>query len=140
MAAAQDRNATLVATFLDALARADLAAIGHLLARDAVWHEPGTSPMAGDHEGKGRILRHLIDVGQLTGRTFKFEPREVAPTGEFVVARGRAVGGGNGHHLDVQGCLIFRIAEGKVAEMWSSVSDLAAFEEYWWSHCRREAG
>src|SRR2546422_8709804 len=73
-------NAALVERLYAAFDAKDVASLGKLIAEDAVWHVPGTSPVSGDHRGQAAIFPYFQKLAELTDGTFRAELIDVPAT------------------------------------------------------------
>ena len=126
----QDSQA--VRRFYAALAARDLSAAQACFAPGATWHLPGTSPIAGDHHGWPAIRDDfLAKLGPLSGHTFRAELVDVAVGQEFIVAVQHATAAYQGRHLDITGCQLMRVEEGRIIEVRGHYSDQHALDAFW---------
>jgi uncharacterized protein len=109
----------------------DLAPVEELLAEDVVWHVPGTSPIAGDHQGREAVTGYFRLRRELAGGVIA-----VARGGEThheealaQLADGRASLGGREVGWRTTG--VYRVAEGKIAEAWLVPLDQEHFDRVW---------
>ena len=126
----QHPNATLIRDVLRAVARGESEALKRLCADGILWHGTGRTPWAGDHEGIDAVLDHLGRVGEAADvfdadLTDLLVSEERAATVMHVSARR-----GN-RRLEVQFMILYRIAGGKVAEVWSAPLDPHATDAFW---------
>jgi 2'-5' RNA ligase len=114
-----------------AYAGGDLGRLRPLLAPDVVWHVPGRSRIAGEHQGLDAVLAYFDTRRRLTDTTFRVIVHDVLAAGERVIqlAGGRAVRDGAEVRWETVG--IFRVADGRIAECWLIPFDLYAFDEVW---------
>jgi len=121
-----------VRRFYRALAERDFATSESCFTPDAVWHLPGKSAIAGDHYGWPAIRDDfLARLGPLSGGTFRAELLDVAVGNEFIVAVQHATASYQGRHLDVTGCQLIRIDQGRIAEVRGHYSDQDALDAFW---------
>ena len=108
-----------------------LEPVAALLADDVRWHVPGTSPIAGDHRGREAVLAYFERRRALADRTFVMHPKGVLEDGDAVVqlVDGEATIGGERRTWSTAG--VYRIADGRVAEVWLVPLELAAFDAIW---------
>ncbi len=115
--------------FDDVFARGDLAAIDEIVAPEFVAHAPGEGP-----EARGReTFKAWLQRYRASFTDPEWTVHEIIAEGDRVVARysGRTTyrGGllgipGGGQRIVETGILIFRLAEGKIAELWPEMADL----------------
>jgi len=112
----------------------DLEAVAELLAEDVVWHVPGTSPIAGDHRGRGAVIEYFRARRELAGGTMEIVKRDEMHDHEVVVqlADGRSPALGEWRTAGV-----YRVADGKLAEAWLVPLDLEHFDAVWSGQGRR---
>ena len=95
-----------------------------MLAEDVVWHAPGRSAIAGDHRGRGDVLRYLARRRELARATLRIEVRGVIADAEGAVI----LAGDEGERLAWGTVGVFRVADGKIAECWGIPNDQDAFD------------
>ena len=126
----QDSKA--VRRFYAALATRDLGAAETCFAPHATWHLPGDSPIAGDHQGWPAIRDDfLAKLGPLSGNTFRAELIDVAVGQDFIVAVQHATAAYQGRQLDITGCQLMRVEEGRITEVRGHYSDQYALDAFW---------
>ena len=125
-------DAETVRRLYTALAAGDIAALESCFAPDAVWHLPGKSAIAGDYRGWPAIRDDfLAQIGPLSGQTFRAELLDVAVGQDFIVAVQHATAAYQGRHLDVTGCQLMRLDEGRITEVRGHYSDQYALDAFW---------
>jgi hypothetical protein len=128
------------AEFIEALHRAQdelysggaVDAVRSLLAPDVVWHVPGRSPIAGDHEGIERVIGYMICRREIAERTFRMHWRELlVGEGEHLAALtdGSAVIAGRSREWSTIG--LYRLCRGRLAECWLIPFDQGEFDSIW---------
>jgi ketosteroid isomerase-like protein len=127
-------NAQLVWRAADAFQRGDLATFTACYADDAVWHVPGEGPLAGDYRGPESILALFARAYGLSGGTLHVEPLDVMASDTHAVLWQHLSGLREGHTLEVDEALVFRIAEDRIVEVWErtdqyAVDDFFSFGE-----------
>jgi len=117
-----------------ALAAGDMEALAATFAADAVWHQPGAHQASGEHIGPDAIIAHLGNLMQLSGGTFVLETDAVTESGDLVAATVRFRGQRPGaEDLDQHGVDVFRVADGRIAEVWLISEDQDAEDRFWGS-------
>jgi uncharacterized protein len=106
-------------------------AVAELLAEDIVWHVPGSSPLAGDHRGLVEVIRYFDNRRRLANETMRMQPGDIVADGEAVAqfVQGSAVLGGE--EVSWQTVGVYRIAGGRIHEVWLVPLDLAKFDRIW---------
>ena len=114
------------------------APAGELLADGITWHVPGRSPIAGDHRGSDGVLGYFARRRALAEATMRMETVATAAHDQAVVhlTDGRARLAGAEASWRTAG--VYRIAGGRIAEVWLVPLDLAHFDALW-SRTRRTA-
>jgi ketosteroid isomerase-like protein len=109
----------------------DAAPLRDLLTEDIVWHVPGQSPIAGDHEGIEAVMDYFERRRALARATFRIHVHEVLARGDIVIqlAGGTADLGGREVAWETVG--VFRVREGKIAEGRLVPFDQYLFDEVW---------
>ncbi len=98
---------------------------------DAVWHLPGRSPIAGDHQGADAIIRLFGKLTALSGGTFKAELTDVVANDRHTMALQHATGIRGSKRLDVTVCQVMRIQDDKILEVRGYYSDQYALDDFW---------
>ena len=115
-----------------AVAARDLGTAEACFAADATWHVPGSSPIAGDHTGWPAIRDDfLARLGPLSGYTFRAELLDVAIGQNYVVAVQHATAAYQGRRLDITGCQLIRVEDGRVTDVRGHYSDQSALDAFW---------
>lgn len=106
---------------------------------DAVWEYPGNGPFGGRHVGWEAIRDDLLALRWLlSGGTYRAELLDVATGDEYVVAVLHTTAEYKGCRLDVTHCQVMRVVDGRIREIRSHVSDMAAVDAFWrWESVER---
>ena len=127
-----DTAEDVVRRFYQALGNADFQAAERCFAPDALWHLPGSSPIAGDHRGWVQIRDNfLAKLKPLSGGTIRAELLDVAVGETYVVAVQRATASRDGRTLDVTGCQLMHISNGVIHDVRGHYSDQTALDTFW---------
>ena len=130
--AISDDDVAMVRRFYAAFAARDIEAARPCLAPDAVWHVPGRSAIAGDHRGWDAIRNNfLVQLGTLSGGTFRAELIDLLVGAEHIVALQRATADHEGRHLDVGACQLIRVNGGRIVEVRGHYADQDALDSFW---------
>jgi len=124
-------NEDLLRRGYDAFSRGDMATLRELIASDAVWHQPGTSPLAGHYEGIDAILEYFMDLFQRSEGTFKVELHDVLADDEHGVALQHATAQRSGKTWDSNDVIVFHVSDGKTTAAWFHPGDQYAFDAFW---------
>ncbi len=123
-----------VRRFYAAFADRDFETVRACFTPDAVWHLPGRGAIAGEHRGWDAIRDDfLAKVGPLSGGTLRAGLIDVAVGVDYVVAIQHATAERDGRRLDVTGCQLIRMEDGRIAEVRGHYSDQYAFDAFWQS-------
>src|SRR5262245_41364331 len=124
-------NSVLVTRCYAAFAAGDVDRLGDLMADDVVWHEPGHSPIAGDHKGRAGIAGFLQQLQTLSGGTLAVELIDVMVNAERAVAVQRVTAQVGERTLDVIDALDFEIHNGRITEVSVYQQDAYLFDDFW---------
>ena len=115
-----------------AMATGDLDGVRAVLAPDAMWHQPGSNVLSGDHVGPDAILAHLGRFMELSGGTFALATDDALPAGDLVVTTVtfRAERPGR-DPLDQRGADVYRVVDDRIQEVWLISEDQAAEDRFW---------
>jgi uncharacterized protein len=102
-----------------------------LLTEDIVWHVPGASPIAGDHRGHDAVTEYFLARRRIADRSMRLHPGEMVAEEDLVVQRvdGSAEVGGEPVSWKTVG--IYRLEEGRIAEVWLVPVNLQKFDRVW---------
>ena len=122
------RNAELVGSIYDALARGDIDGALAALDPDVEWVEPDTPglPFAGVHRGREGVASGVLATVAETWDDFRVEPEELLGDGESVVAIGRFHARVGDRRVDAPFAHVWRVRGGLAAEV-RNFTDTAAF-------------
>ena len=127
-----DENAAVVRRGYEAFNSADMDTLTEVFDEDAVWHAPGRTSLAGDHEGREATFAYLGRLGQETGGSFRAELGHLlADDHDYVVGVQRSSAERDGKRLNVGNCIVFQLKDGRVTEVWEHFEDLYAWDEFW---------
>jgi ketosteroid isomerase-like protein len=124
-------NAALVRSLFDAFARKDGLAVRDLFAEEAVWRVGGRSVLAGTYRGRREIVRFLGSLPRLTGGTYSSELIDTLASETRAAVLYRARGEREGRTLDIDQVLLFRIRDGRIADVQALPGDPVAFDAFW---------
>jgi len=126
----QHRNAVLVEKAWQAVAASDVEALLETFSPDIVWHVTGNNPWRGDHAGSEAILEYLAQVGE-SGDTYDATLEDVMTSADRAALVFSVKTRRNGVPLETSYVLLVRIAEGRIAEVWTLALDPARVDEFW---------
>jgi len=122
-------NEDLIRQGYDAFSRGDLDTLRALFDPGIVWHAPGRSQLAGDHQGVDAVLGYFGQTMELTGGSFRVELHDVVANDEHGVGLHKGFAERGGQALENNGTLVFHVRDGKVTEVWQYWADLYAADE-----------
>jgi ketosteroid isomerase-like protein len=117
-------NALAYRRTADAFRRGDLDAIASLVAEDVVWHVPGDHPMAGDWEGRDRVLQLL---SRLRSLAFTLREHDVFGDDDHVCALSYMGAHRDGLEVETRVVSIFHFRDGRQTERWFYPDDAVAW-------------
>lgn len=123
-------NVDVLRKVYEAFNAGDLATLTDLIAEDAVWHWPGRGPLSGDHRGRDAIFTIFGRVAELCP-DFQCQVIDILGNDGRGVCINRASGSRPGRTLDDKNVDVFRMRDGKIAELWSYEEDQRAADEFW---------
>jgi uncharacterized protein len=127
-----DENAAIIRRGYEAFNSGDMDTLSELFDDSAVWHTPGQSSLAGDHEGREATFAYFGRLGQETGGTFQAELQHLLADDEGrVVSLHHNSAERDGKRLGTDMCLVFQLEDGRVTEGWEYFRDLYAWDEFW---------
>jgi uncharacterized protein len=122
-------NEDLVRRGYDAFSRGDMQLLRELFHPDIVWHAPGRSQLAGDHQGVDAVLGYFGQTMELTDGSFRVEVHDVVANDVHAVGLNSVHAERAGRALEDNNTLVFHISDGKVTEVWQYWTDLYAADE-----------
>ena len=103
-----------------------------LFASDVLWHQPGTSAIAGEHAGRSQLVQFFSKLMELSDGTLTFdEIGPVAVTDRLAAAPLRFSATRAGRTFSGKATMVIRGSEGRVAEVWHFAADTAAADAFW---------
>lgn len=115
-----------------AVAAGDMDALATTLTEDAVWHQPGSNQLSGDHTGPAAILAHLGRFMELSQGTFSLETESATESGALVATTVHFTARrADGVTLDQRGVDVFRVEGEQIAEIWLIGEDQAVEDDFW---------
>jgi uncharacterized protein len=119
-------NAIAYRKTADAFRSGDQTELKSLIAKDVVWHVPGTHSMAGDIRGRDQLLDWL---GQVRAKGFWLTEHDVFGDDEHVCALSVMGAPRGGVVVQTRVVSIFHYRDGQQLERWFYPDDPAAWEQ-----------
>jgi ketosteroid isomerase-like protein len=106
-------------------------ALHEVIAEDAVWRVPGTTPVSREYRGRDEIFGLFRETRRLTDGTYRSELRWALADDAHAVAVYRASGSRLGRELDLDQALLITLREGRWQEVLALPTDPVAFHAFW---------
>ena len=126
------KNKQIVETYFSALAAGDIPTVFSLFLEDAVWHQPGENKFSGEQLGLkaiGKMIGGMMEDSQGSLKVIK--AGEAMVNGNYVnvpitfnAAKANAT-------LDMKGSDLFRLENGKIAEVWLFSENQTGEDKFW---------
>ena len=123
-------NVAIIKRYYEAYSKGDVATVREIFAPDIIWRIPGHHPLSGPKRGPDEVLAFFE---QLAKANFKAEVLFLAGNDEYVVDCHRGYSAVGDAKLDILWCLVFRIKDGKIAEVTNFAGDQHAANAFFWS-------
>jgi len=127
----QHPNAALLRRLYEAFHAKDRSTLAALIAADAVWHVPGSTPISGAHRGAPAIFAYFQAMSERSGGTFHADLVDVLGSDWHAVAIANALGRRGTRSYAGRYLLLTRIEDGRIVEARLFNEDEAAFEAFW---------
>jgi hypothetical protein len=105
--------------------------VEELLALDVRWHVPGTSPIAGDHQGREAVLAYFDRRRTIARATMRMTVRERLVDEEAIVELVDGRASLRGGLVTWRTVGVYRVRDGLLAEAWLVPLDLELFDRIW---------
>jgi uncharacterized protein len=123
-------NEDLIRRGYEAFSTGDMETIASLLSEDVVYHIGGSSQLAGDYRGPQEVIGLFIRIFELSGGTFHIDLDDVLANDVHGVGLYTGHGEHEGRTLESREVNVFRLADGKVTEIWNYVDDQDAVDRF----------
>lgn len=112
--------------------RGDIESVRAALADDIVWHVPGKNLLSRDYRGPDEALGFLARARELSGGTARPQLVDILTGENYVTVLVRMYAEREGRKLDGSfQAWAYRIADGKIAEIWFLVEDRYEVDAFW---------
>ena len=122
-------NEELVRKGYEAFSTGDMTALRQLLDPQVVWHAGGHNALTGDYRGVEEVLGFFGRTMEFTEGSFQVSIEEVLVNDQGAAVVQRSSAQRNGKSFDDRGVQLFRISDGKAAEVWQYYGDPYAVDE-----------
>ena len=117
-------NARAYLRTAEAFREGDFDTVATLIAEDVVWHVPGDHPLAGDWEGRDRVIQLLVSLGPLG---FTLREHDVFGADDHVCALSYMGARRDGLEVETRVVSIFHFRDGRQTERWFYPDDVTAW-------------
>jgi uncharacterized protein len=114
-----------------AFAAGDIDAIKDVFDPEVVWHDPGNSPVTGDHRGVEAVLAFFGVVAQISEGTFTADLDDVLANDRHAFSLHTARAHSRGKELDQHDVLVCHVSDGRISEVWEHHENTAVADEFW---------
>lgn len=124
-------NADIIRRLYQSLEKGDFAAYLNLLTDDIVYHAAGHCFFAGDYHGKenlGKLAQMIYAETQGTHRAVR---RHIMATATHVAVIDTWNAQRKGQTIQMDNLLVYRVADGKIAECWEYIENVEAHDAFW---------
>ncbi len=111
-------NERVIRALYDSRARRDWEAVGALMAREIVWHEPGDEDYSGDHRGREAVVALLEKLVAVTGGTFELVPEAFVTSVEHSAVLVRWWAERDGRRSEGREIAVYRLRDDQIVEAW----------------------
>ena len=115
----------------DAFGGGDKRALFEVIAADAVWSVPGTTPVSRVYEGRDAIFGLFQETRRLTDGSYLSRLQWALADDAYGVAVYRARGERGARRLDIDQVLTIDLADGRWQRVVALPTDPAAFAAFW---------
>ena len=126
----RDEILAVLERYADAWLKGDMKTIIDSYHDDVVFHYAGRSPLAGVHRGKQACLAVLKQVSQKTNRKL-LSIRDVMAGNELGVIVAIERFGAEGHFVELERLLRYRVRDGKLCECWIYDADQELVDRFY---------
>ncbi|MGP3690585.1 nuclear transport factor 2 family protein [Streptomyces sp. IBSNAI002] len=123
---------TVFHAYYESLTGGDMERLAGLFADGVVWHQPGAGTLSGEYRGRSEVLALFGEFMERSGGTFRLAVDDVMANGPLVAATVRfSARRPDREPIDMSGVDLFRIEDGRIAEVWLFSGEPAAEDLFW---------
>lgn len=112
--------------------KGDLAALREFWHEDLRWHEPGSSPVAGDYQGPDAVFGMFGQVMEMTENSLRAEVVLTCADDENGTALVHFTAHRGDRHLDTRCAHVTRFdADGRAVEFWNAPLEPVVWDAFW---------
>lgn len=116
----------------EAALRGDVGALMRLMSDEIVVHVPGSSALAGDHQGKAGVIGGFMGrMREMSDETISWESSSGHSDEDLVVIVYNASARRGGRGFKWRHVVVYRIGGGHIQETWHLPVDLPGFDAFW---------
>jgi ketosteroid isomerase-like protein len=124
-------NEELVRAAIAAGTARDIAAFSELISESFVLHIPGTTLVSGSYEGLAGFGAAFAKMAELTGGRFEVEVLDVLASRDHAAGVFAANAARDGRELQWRLINLYRIVDGKIAEVWQHPYEFGPWNDFW---------
>jgi uncharacterized protein len=115
----------------DTFTTGDMDRLAELIAKDVVWHVPGTNLISGEYTSREAIFGCFSKIFELSKGTYRAELHDILANDEHTVALLHATARHGEKTLDQDYAFISHIRDGQIAELREAWTEGPAWNEFW---------
>lgn len=129
----QHQNIELIHSFFLAYNQKDMKTLESILDPEINWFIPGEHPLSGSKKGVGGVLEYFKEM-----EYYQFQASTIVMGVDdgYVVDCHRNWTDFNGERFETKSCLLWRIEEGKIKEVFNFPSDQKSVNEFFFKNRR----
>jgi uncharacterized protein len=124
-------NQDLILRGYKAFADGNLPELLALMDGNVTWHIPGNNLISGAYRGQEQVAGLIAKSAEMTGGTLRFEIKDTLANDERVVILATLSATRHGTAHTQQVVHLWRVADGKIAELRGYADDQAAEDRFW---------
>jgi ketosteroid isomerase-like protein len=122
--------ADLARTAWEAVSKSDVDTLAKVASEDLVWHASGRGARSGAYRGRDAVIEYLAAIGDAADQ-FDSSLEDVLVSDDLVAVLFHVSGQRRGRSLNTGFIMIFRVEDGRIAEVWAVPRDQHAVDAFW---------